>query len=229
MESNNRFSKALLGFQFFFIFLSISSAIAFIGETKQIKIRPWGHNPVNNVVVIPDKSASYYVFKNVLKSNNNVISVTGSVQPLGNYSKQLVIKTEGKEQTVQGISVLPGFKTQLGIKILKGRDLNDQFKTDKTDAVIINQAFLKQMNWVTGIDKNIEYENHIYKVVGEVNNFYFENFIVPVGPIVMMGCKPADVRFVYVKTTPGLFLNVHVNIKKTWKKVNANLPFEYYY
>ena len=140
MGSNNRFRKALLGFQFFLTFLAISSAIAFIQETKQIKSRPWGYNPTDNVVVTLDKSASFESFKDELKNNTVVKSVTGSVEALGNYSKQLVIKTDGKEQTVQSISALPGFASQLGISIAKGRDLNEQFKTDQTDAVLVNQA-----------------------------------------------------------------------------------------
>jgi ABC-type antimicrobial peptide transport system permease subunit len=227
--SNNRFRKALLGFQFFLTFLAISTTLAFIRETKQIKIRPWGYDPSNNVVVSLDKSASFEAFKDELKRNNNVRSVSGSVQSLGNFSKQLVIKTEGKEQTVQSISALPGFARQLGISITKGRDLNPEFETDNTNAVLINQAFLKQMHWATGIGKNIEYEHHRYQVVGEVNNFHFENFESPMGPIILMGCKPADVNYVYVKTASGLFTNAHVEIEKVWKKVNPNLPFEYYY
>lgn len=229
LGSNNRFRKVLLGFQFFLTFLAISTTLAFIRETKQIKTRPWGYDPANNVVVTLDKSTSFEAFKDELKRSNNVKSVSGSIQSLGNYSKQLLIKTEGKEQTVQGISALPGFATQLGISITKGRDLDPGIESDKTDAVLVNQAFLKQMHWTTGIGKNIEYERHRYQVVGEVNDFHFENFESPMGPIMLMGCKPADVNYVYVKTASGLFTNAHTEIEKVWKKVNPGLPFEYYY
>ena len=90
-------------------------------------------------MVTLDKTANFEAFKDELKAGNNVKSVTGSVQPLGSYTKQLVIKTEGKEQTVQSISALPGFATQLGISITKGRDLNEQFATDQTYTVLVNQ------------------------------------------------------------------------------------------
>src|SRR5258708_18953352 len=122
----------------------------------------------------------------------------------------MVIKSEGKEQTVQGINALPGFATQLGISIIKGRDLNPDFETDKTTTVLVNQVFLKQMHWTTGIGKNIEYENRKYQIVGEVGNFHYENFETPVVPLVLMGCKPEDVNFVYIKTASGLFKNAHI-------------------
>ncbi|HEY1872684.1 MAG TPA: FtsX-like permease family protein, partial [Chitinophagaceae bacterium] len=229
MGSNNRFRKTLLGFQFFLTFLTISTALAFIQETKHIKARAWGYDPSNNLVVTFNKSASFETFKNELKGSKNVKSVSGSVQPLGNYSKQMVIKIEGKDQTVQGISALPGFATQLGIVITKGRDLNVNIESDKTDAVLVNQAFLEQMHWATGIGKNIEYEHHRYQIVGEVNNFHFENFATPIGPLVVLGCKPEYINFVYVKTKSALLTNVQREVEKIWKKVNADLPFEFYY
>jgi len=229
MGSNNRFRKSLLGFQFFLTFLAISVAIAFVQETKHIKARPWGYSPADNVVVTLDKTAKYEAFKDELKNSNTVKSVTGSVQSLGNYTKQLVIKTEGKDETVQSISALPGFATQMGISITKGRDLNEQFQSDQTDAVLVNQAFLKQMRWATGIGKNIDYQNHRYQIVGEVNDFHFQDFQAPVGAMLLMGCKTVDITNVYVKTSSGLFNNAHTSIEKVWKKVNPNLPFEYHY
>jgi ABC-type antimicrobial peptide transport system permease subunit len=229
MGSKNRFRKTLLGFQFFLTFLAISLSLAFIRETKQIKARPWGYNPADNVVVTLDRSANFDAFKNELKRNNDVISVTGAVQSLGNYSKQLVIKSEGKEQTVQSISALPGFTAQLGISVIKGRDMSADFETDKTTSVLINQAFLKLMHWTSGIGKSIEYEGHKYLVVGEMKDFHYENFQTQIGPLLLMGCKPEDVNTVYVKTTPGLFTNKHASVEKVWKKVNPNLPFEYAY
>ncbi|MEP7108297.1 MAG: FtsX-like permease family protein [Ferruginibacter sp.] len=227
--NKNHFRKALLGFQFLLTFLAISTAIAFILETKKSKARPWGYEPANNVVVTLDKSSNFEVLKAGLKNSNKIKSVSGSVQPLGNFSKQLVIKTEGKEQMVQGLNVLPGFASQLGIKIITGRDLSEEFGTDQTSAVLVNHALMKQMLWASAIGKTIEYENKRYSVVGEVNDFHFENFQSPVVPLIMFACKPEDIRFAYFKTTPGLFSSAHLEVENTWKKVNPNLPFEYHY
>ena len=85
------------------------------------------------------------------------------------------------------------------------------------------------MHWATAIGKNIEYQKHQYQVVGEVRDFHFENFKIPVGPMIMMGCKPKDINCVYIKTAQGLFSNAHTVVQKIWKKVNPNLPFGYYY
>jgi len=227
--SKNRFRKALLGFQFFLTFLAISTALAFMQETKFIKSRPWGYIPENNVVVNFDKSANYEAFRDELKSAGNVVSVTGSDQTLGYYTKQLVVNIDGQKQTVNSLAALPGFATQMGIRITKGRDLNDAYKTDASDAAIVNQAFLKQMHWTTAIGKTIDYNNHKYSVVGETNDFHYDDFQTPIRPLLLTGCKTADINSVYVKTGSSLFSNAHKNVEKIWKKVNPNLPFEYHY
>ncbi|HEY4195943.1 MAG TPA: ABC transporter permease, partial [Mucilaginibacter sp.] len=213
LGSNNGFRKSLLGLQFFLTFLAISLAIAFIQQTKRIETKPWGYTPADNIVIRMDKTAGFDALKNELSNSNIVKSVTGSVESLGNYTKQLTIKTEGKEETVLSISALPGFASQMGVGITRGRDLNAQFKTDATNSVIVNQAFLEHMHWTTGVGKNIEYNNHLYKIVAEVNNFHFENFNSPVAPLLLMGCEPADVNFVYVKTTSHLFSNAHKDVE----------------
>ncbi len=229
MGSKNRFRKVLLSFQFFLTFLAISTTFAILRETKKINARPWGYNPSDNVVVTLDKSTNFGAFKNELKTSNKVKSVTGSVQALGSYTTQLVINAEGKDQTVQGLNVLPGFATQLGINIDKGRDLAADFGTDQTSSVLVNKAFLKQMHWTSGVGKTIMFEKRRYSIVGEVSDFHYQNFQTPIGPLVMMGCKPGEVAYVYVKTAPGLFTAGHEEVEKVWKKVNPNLPFNYYY
>jgi ABC-type antimicrobial peptide transport system permease subunit len=85
------------------------------------------------------------------------------------------------------------------------------------------------MRWKTGIGKVIEYGGRKYQIVGEVNDFHFENFQTPITPMLLVGCTPAEVRFAYVKPKSGLFSNAHTEVEKSWKKLNPNLPFEYYY
>ncbi|MFL9485095.1 ABC transporter permease [Chitinophagaceae bacterium LWZ2-11] len=229
LPGKNRFRKVLLGFQFFITFLGISMTLAFIRESKIARAKSWGYEPENNVVVKMSASTNFDFFKSQLKNDRKIISVTGSVQPLGNWSKQMMIKSEGKEQAVQTLQVLPQFASQLGIKIMNGRDLSDEFETDKTSSVLVNEAFLKKMNWASGVGKSIEYAGRKYIIVGETNDFRFEDFKDKVMPIMIFGCKPEEVRFAYIKTTSGLFKEAHSTVRGIWKKTFPDSPFDYYY
>ena len=229
ISGGNRFRKRLLGFQFFLTFWTLSMAIVFMQETPKVKSKPWGYSPAGYVVVNLDKSANYASFRDQLMNSGGVTSVTGAEQALGEYSKEIAVKYEAEEQTVQAINALPGFATQLGIRIVAGRDLNDQYETDKTAGALVNQAFVKQMHWKSAVGKNIEYQGKPYLIVGETNDFRFEDFKTPVAPLVITGCTSKDISYVYIKTSGGLFTKGHLAVGKIWKKINPNLPFEYHY
>ena len=107
------------------------------------------------------------------------------------------------------------FATQLGINIDKGRDLAAETGTDQSTSVLVNKAFLKQMHWASGdVGKYVMYEKRRYAIVGETSDFHYQNFQTPIGPLVIMGCKPSDVGYVYVKTAPGLFTAGHEESRK---------------
>lgn len=229
LGSNNRFRKVLLAFQFLLTFISISTAIAFIQETQHIKDKPWGYQPKNNIVIPLDNSVPYTAIKEQFRNNKNVEVITGSVQSLGNYTREIHIKNEGKIQTVKSISILPGFISQLGIKITEGQDFNTKSLTGQSDAVIVNQAFLKSMNWSSGIGKKIVYNNHNYSIVGQVNDFHYESFEYKITPVILMSCKPEDVKVMYIKYAPNVFSKAPEEIKNTWQKLYPDIPFTYHY
>ena len=227
--SRNRFRKALLGIQFFLTFLGLSMALAFVQENKLSRQRSWGYEPKDNVVVALDETANYRLFASELKRSSGINAVTGSVQPLGRWSKQLRIKVDGQDEAVQSIEALPQFASQMKIPLLAGRDLSDSIETDKTAAVLVNQAFLKKMNWQSGLGKTIMYNNRKYTIVGETADFRFEEFIHKMAPLVIVGCQPEQVKFVYAKTASSLFKTAHASVEAGWKKTFPDLPFNYYY
>ncbi|MEO5581582.1 MAG: ABC transporter permease, partial [Saprospiraceae bacterium] len=227
--NKNRFRKILLGFQFFITFLGISMALSLMHANRIARARSWGYTPENNVVVSLDKSNSFDLFKSELINKNRIAAVTGSIQPLGAWNKQIVIRSEGKDQTVKSIQALGGFATHFNIKITQGRDLNESMLTDQTSSILVNQAFLKANHWDSGIGKFIEYEQKKYAIVGELNDFRFEDFEHHIEPLVMMACNPADVKYAYVHVDPGFVSSAHQVVADVWKKTFPDQPYDYAY
>jgi len=78
------------------------------------------------------------------------------------------------------------FLSVFNVQLLEGRNLSDSFETDKKEAFLINEAFVKMMGWQSGIGKEIEGWGHKGKVVGVVKNFYYRSLHNLVEPLAMV-------------------------------------------
>lgn len=72
------------------------------------------------------------------------------------------------------------------IHLLEGRNLADSFSTDKKEAFLVNEAFVKTMGWTSGIGKSIEGFDRKGKIVGVVKNFYYKSLHNLVEPLVLI-------------------------------------------
>ncbi|MFT3748479.1 MAG: ABC transporter permease [Agriterribacter sp.] len=77
---------------------------------------------------------------------------------------------------------LPVFQMHL----LEGRNMSDSIVTDKNEAFLVNEAFLRTMGWQSGVGKDIEGFGHKGKIVGVVKDFYFKSLHNSVEPLVMV-------------------------------------------
>lgn len=229
LGNKNLFRKVLLGFQYCITFLGISMALAFIRENKISRSKPWGYEPMNTVTVKLDQNKNYDLLKSSVLSNDTENKITGSVQSLGNFNEELLIRQNGKEEKVNSLKVMGGFVSQFNIEIINGRDLQEDNENDQESSILVNQAYLRDFHLNEPIGKSIEYDNRKYTIVGIVNDFRYEAFDRKIEPLVMMACKPEEVKYAYIKTRPQLTTAAHSRVESIWKKSFPDLPFDYTY
>lgn len=118
----------------------------------------------------------------------------------------------------------PEFLPVFQIRLLEGRNLSDSFATDKTDAFIVNETFVKAMGWTpaSAIGKDIEGFQHKGKVVGVVKNFYYKSLHNMIEPLVMVwNIFPANT--ITVKLKPE-----HLDlVKSLYKQYFPERAFDY--
>ncbi|MFT4015466.1 MAG: ABC transporter permease [Agriterribacter sp.] len=113
---------------------------------------------------------------------------------------------------------LPVFQMHL----LEGRNLSDSIVTDKNEAFLVNESFLRTMGWQSGVGKDIEGFGHKGKVVGVVKNFYFKSLHNTIEPLVMIwNTFPANTTT--VKISPA---NLSV-VESIFKKHFPATVFDY--
>ena len=118
----------------------------------------------------------------------------------------------------------PKFLSVFQIPLAEGRNISDSFSTDKNEAFLVNESFLRMMGWKTGIGQPIEGFFHKGKIVGVVKDFYFKSLHDAIEPIAMV-YNTTPINTTTIKIKP-----VDLPIVKTlFKKNLPETPIDYSY
>lgn len=127
-----------------------------------------------------------------------------------------------KEMMINFSFIDPQFLSMMQIPLKEGRNLSDSFSTDKNNAFLVNEAFVKKMGWETAIGKNVEGFGYKGQVIGVVKNFYYKSLHNLIEPMVMVHhgdrVPAVMVKFSSDNTTA---------LKTVWNKYFPGNPFTY--
>ncbi|MGX5818358.1 ABC transporter permease [Chitinophaga lutea] len=120
--------------------------------------------------------------------------------------------------------------TNMGIRIVQGRDFNARFPTDSTDAFIINEAAVKAFGLKNALGARLEWRGSATPrqgtVIGVVEDFNYRDLRQKVGPLVVM-MRPARANILVVRLAPGDRQAQLAKIGDIWKNQMPAFPFNY--
>jgi len=158
-------------------------------------------------IYLPHDSASLNtanVFQNELRQQAEVKALTvGSGMVEGGMSVGTTFaSSNGKKRELMCNYMLidQNFLPVFQIHLTEGRNLSDSLATDKKEAFVVNEAFLKTMGWKTGVGKEITGFDHNGRIVGVVKNFYYKSLHNIVEPLVLVwNNNPINITTVKIK------------------------------
>lgn len=179
------------------------------------------------VVQLPSDSASRakgYVLAAALRQRSEVsdLTVGTGLQPDAMGSTSFKVEGKAREVMTKYSFVDPRFVPLLGMRLVAGRNLSEDISTDKKEAFIVNEAFVKMSGWKQPLGQSIKGFMHDGKVVGVIKNFHYYSLHNAVEPLVL----------VYSHMTPNsLMLKIkpeHLSVVKSlWQNHYPEFPFEY--
>lgn len=237
--------RSMVVFQFFISSILIAGTMIVLEQTHFLRNKDLGFDQENIVAVkMADRIAqeNYQVLKEEIAKESGVASVALSSAMMGSanfYGFQTVPEgtEENADYTMKTLGVDEDFLSTYDIRLIDGRDFSEDIITDQTEAVILNQAAVKKLNWQEPVDK--EFGITIYtgeevkrsgRVIGVVEDFHFASLYNRVEPLVIYINKhPYYSDFLSVKFSGGnLKENVEM-LRSKWKAFNQEKPFEYYF
>jgi putative ABC transport system permease protein len=118
-------------------------------------------------------------------------------------------------------SVDPEFIKDFNIELIAGRNLSNEFSTDKVNAIIINQEAVNVFDLgspIESIGKTLITGDDLeVMVIGVVKNFIYTFPDEPIAPLVLQ-YKPEEFRFANISYMPGKKDEIKEYLQGVWKK-----------
>jgi putative ABC transport system permease protein len=226
--------KALVIAQFSFSIFIITCVMLIHGQLHFIRAKNLGFNK-DQVLMISTRGTlqgKCSVLKDELLKNPNVISATVSANNLTSFagSGSGPVDWEGKDTDklleVGFNFVDADFLKTFQIKISQGRFFSQEFSTDLSEALVINEAAMKEMGLTDPIGKNLStWFGRKGKIVGVIRDFHTQSLRDEMAPIVLLPTKAAN--FLCVRIKPDEISNTIPFVESTVKQVVPDDPFEY--
>lgn len=179
------------------------------------------------------EEADYFVeaFSREIKALNGVenISFTDNLPSLYYRPLRFVLTGEANNQPVSMIHYIveENFINTLGIEIASGRGFSEDFRSDRNNSIVINEAAAELFDSVNPIGQTIKRENRDieYTVVGVMKDIHSRSLHHELDP--MFFSITTHYHYTVIKLKPNNIENTLSEIKSVWKRFEEVHPFEY--
>lgn len=241
--SSGNLRRALIITQFTIsaIMIIVSSVIG--KQIYFIENRDTGFDKENVLVLqLPGETrAKEPALKTELERLNGVSSVTASSVIPGRRVVILIVRipdlagtreipgrTDDGTREMRVIGVDHGFVETLGLTITEGRDFSPRQPSDSSEAFILNEAAVRELNLTNPVGRPFEYtyfEQKRGKVIGVVKDFNFASVHSKVEPV-MLHIYPPSFSYLCVRIDGTNSEKILGEIQSAWKRV-TDAPFSW--
>ncbi|MBN1272990.1 MAG: ABC transporter permease [Candidatus Aminicenantes bacterium] len=229
------FIKVIVGIQFAISIILIICALFMARQLLFLRNEELGYDKEHIIVTeIHDsfRSQKYELLKDKLLQNNSITSMTAAsripTDDLNNWGT-LQLPGQSEKLTVPFVHVNFDYFKTFGISAVQGRLFSSQIKTDKDQALILNETAAKRL----GLDDEtigkrilISWPSSDRRIIGIVKDFHFESLYHPIQPVAFViyprQCWKTAIKVRASHLNETLFL-----IKKTWKAFYPEWVFEH--
>lgn len=245
LSGKNVFRRVLTGLQFF---ISIALIIATAIVNRQLDFmseKDLGFDKEQIMVVALDNTSilsNKEAFADRLEQSPYVKSVGLSGQSIGGGDWGMPFRYEGGDepQASRFMAVDAAFGETLGLEFVAGRNFSKELTTDVDNSYIINETFMKRVGWTSPAEavgkgigmpsRNADGSNSWTSgtVIGVVKDFHYRDLRTNMLPLVISNrLRWTDILF--IKLEPSGVTEGMAHVSDTWKEVEGQTPFNYYF
>lgn len=230
------FRKGLVVFQFGISVLLIICVVIIMSQMNYIRNTDLGFSKEQSLIVRFDNlsiSGNRQQFKNRLKAIPAVQSVSLMSGEPGGFHDGYSFESEARpnEKFLFNTEFTDhDFVKTLGVKLIAGRDLSENYKTDSAEAVLINRRAASVLGYTPeqAIGKwirNLGRDSLRRAIVGVVEDYHYSTLKDKIGPLVISPGRDKRLAMIKIKSTEAK--SAINSIKKVYTSIAPDYPFEY--
>ena len=221
--------KSLVVLQFALASFLIIATFTIYAQFNFLTKTNLGYDDSNIVVVNKEqvKHSEAAIFKSELLKNSNIVDVAAK-----NGGQWM---TGAKVANDSSISfnyetVDESYIPELKIPLVEGRNFSRAYPSDSTNAVLVNESFVKQAGWKNPIGQTVNFfynNNEIYHVIGVVKDYHYLALNQKIGPQLFTMKNNNLYGTFNIKIRPGSETESLKYIQKTFKRFFPLSPYSY--
>ncbi len=205
----------------------ISSTLIIRSQYNYALNKDTGYYTKNIIIVELGRNfKGYSSFINSIKSNPNIVMAAGVMTglPMRGSMSSMYSNFQNPETKikVEGLAVDYNFIKTMGIQVIKGREFSEEFGSDLTQSVILNETALKALGISDPIGQKLGESN----IIGIVKDFNLHSIHTDIPPL-SIHMTDKYIQQVAVHYRPGMMSTVLPFIEAEWKKAAPDRPFSY--
>ncbi len=229
--------QVLVAVQFAISIALIAGTAVVYRQMDYMQTKDLGFEKAQVVVLSLDGTAmqeQYDAFKQALLQHPNVTHAAGSNSVPGSSTMGFGINPQGKAQdeswTAQAIRLddfdLP---ETYGMKLAAGRYFSEQYPTDATHAVVINEALARSLGWTAeeAVGRRLDVPGEVDEgtVVGVIRDFHYASLHQAIAPLLLY-YAPRHATL-SLRLTGNDLPGTLASIRQTWEAFEGAYPFDY--
>ncbi|MCH7411456.1 ABC transporter permease [Belliella sp. DSM 111904] len=226
--------KVLVVMQFTFAAILIAATLVVKSQIDFAQSRNAGYDRDQLIYLMMSDQLrdKYEPFRAEVLSSGAATSLTRTMSPISEtWSNTWGMSWEGKDPdvtiTIDRYSTDADLSKTLGLNIIEGRDIDIYKYATDSNAVLLNEAALKLMDFENPLGQLIKDNNKEWKVVGIVEDFVVNSPFHQVKPLVIFGPK-AWFNVFHLKLSPSNSVAENLaKVEQIFDKYSADFPFDY--
>ncbi len=245
---NQLLRQGLVVLQFAISISLIAVTLTMLNQIRFMREKSLGFDKEQVVVITPagnaeQRARAYELLRNRLLGSPEVAGITSSATQVGRqWAKAGYTATDKVYREFYGSTVDHDFIRTMALQIAEGRDFSREMTSDMKDAIIVNEALVRQYGWTNPIGQHLPGPNFPpHRVIGVVKDFNFHSLHSPVEPLVLAldraplaggienidGGSIAGVNVISVRLRKGDLRSSIASLERIWKELSPGLPFRY--